>query len=108
MAEFEREYGPVPDDVRWFLTACGGGTVGSEWVDGITELLDTHRKFRDECALKDGWTMRGVFVIGWDGSGNPFGIEASTGKVLAEDHTFGGIHEVAESFESFLKSGLLA
>jgi hypothetical protein len=41
--------------------------------------------------------MDGVFVIGWDGGGNPFDIQATSRKVLVEDHDFGGIHEMADS-----------
>lgn len=50
--------------------------------------------------------MRDVFIIGWDGFGNPFGIAENSGKLLVEDHNFGGIHEMAESFEAFLTKGL--
>ena len=50
--------------------------------------------------------MADVFVIGWDGAGNPFGIDRATGRVLVEDHNFGGIHEMAESFSAFLEAGL--
>jgi len=50
--------------------------------------------------------MRGVFVIGWDGFGNPYGIDAATGRILVEDHNFGGIHEMAASFAEFLAMGL--
>jgi len=105
--EFESEFGQIPDDFRWFLVHCGGGTVGCEWVDGIDKLADTHRKFAAESAIINGWTMKGVFVIGWDGAGNPFGIETATGKILVEDHNFRGIHEMASSFQSFLEHGLL-
>ena len=87
---------------------CGGGTIGSVWIDGIDELTDTHRKFNAEFEIDNGWTMDGVFVIGWDGAGNPFGIETATGKILVEDHNFGGIHEMAPSFEAFLERGLLS
>lgn len=51
--------------------------------------------------------MEGVFVLGWDGAGNPFGIETTTGKLLVEDHNFGRAHEMASSFEAFLEQGLL-
>jgi hypothetical protein len=101
---FEEELGQVPRDMRWFLKACGGGVVGSEWVDDIVRLIATHRKFHLECG-QGGWTMRNVFVIGWDGAGNPFGIELTTGQVLVEDHNFGGVHEMARSFQSFLTHG---
>ena len=107
LEEFESTFGAIPDDFRWFLIHCGGGTIGSEWVDGIDELPNTHRKFKEESNIAHGWTMDGVFVIGWDGAGNPFGIETATGRILVEDHNFGGTHEMSPSFESFLERGLL-
>ena len=108
LTAFESDFGPIPEDYRWFLSACGGGTVGSEWVDGIAELPDTHRKFRAESATENGWSLSGVFVVGWDGAGNPFGIETITGKVLVEDHNFGGVHDLAGSFGAFLERGVCA
>ena len=54
-----------------------------------------------------GWTMTNVFLLGWDGAGNPLAIDLTTGRVLVEDHTFGGVHTVADSFEAFLTSGLV-
>lgn len=108
LAAFEADFAPIPSNFRWFLAACGGGTIGSEWVDGINELRDSHHKFNAESSADGGWTMRGVFVIGWDGSGNPFGIHNSTGKLVVEDHDFGGVHEMADSFTAFLVAKLLA
>ena len=104
---FEEMYGPVPPDLRWFLLACGGCPVGSNWVDGIEELPNSHKKFADETRTPNGWTMSGVFIVGWDGSGNPYGICKKTGRILVEDHDFGGIHEMASSFEEMLMQGLL-
>jgi hypothetical protein len=103
---FEAQFGPIPADFRWFLAVCGGGPVGSEWVDSIDKLPDTHRKFRSEFGPPRGWTLANVFVIGWDGWGNPYGIHAPTGRLLVEDHEFGGIHEMAPSFAAFLTNGL--
>ncbi|MFO0814044.1 MAG: SMI1/KNR4 family protein [Gemmatales bacterium] len=103
---FEAEFGPIPDEFRWFLASCGGGPIGSVWVDSINELPATHKKFRAEFGPPRGWTMSDVFVIGWDGGGNPFGIQVPTGRVLVEDHDFGGIHEMASSFAAFLAKGL--
>jgi hypothetical protein len=105
LLQFEAEVGPIPPDFRWFLATCGGGVCGSEWVDGINELPRTHRKFRAE-SRPGGWTMQKVFVIGWDGWGNPFGIERATGWILMEDHDFGGVHQMAESVQLFLAHGL--
>lgn len=104
---FEADHGPIPEAHRWFLSACGGGIVGADRVDDIEELRGSHAKFHAELNRPGGWTMRDVFVIGWDGGGNPFGINRTTGRILLEDHTFGGIHEVASSLEEFVLRGLL-
>jgi hypothetical protein len=107
IAAFERQFGAIPPDLRWFLEECGGGVVGSEWVDDIGRLGETHTKFLAESGDPRGWRMEDVFVIGWDKAGNPFGIHLKSGKVIVEDHDFGGIHEMASSFEAFLEQGLL-
>ena len=108
LVAFEEEHGAIPEDFRWFLATCGGGPVGSEWVDDIAKLAARHARFDEESQLADrGWTMRGVFVIGWDGFGNPYGIQLPDGPIMYEDHEFGGIYEKAPSFESFLRDGLL-
>ena len=106
LKRFEARFGPIPADFRWYLSECGGGIVGSERVSGITDLRESHVKFRAESGDSSGWTMKNVFIIGWDGSGNPFGIDLDSGSILVEDHDFGGIHEMAPSFEAFLTRGL--
>lgn len=101
---FEVEFGPIPPAFREYLAVCGGRIGGGgEWIDGLPELPDSHRQFQAESGF---WTMRGVFIIGYDGGGNPFGIELSSGRVLVEDHDFGGIHEMASSFLTLLARGL--
>ena len=102
LQEFESAFGEIPADYRWLLSACGGGVVGVERVDGIEQLAKSHAKFQREFGAPRGWTMRDVFIIGWDGGGNPFGIERGTGRVLVEDHQFGGVHEIAGSLEEFI------
>lgn len=97
IASFEKEFGTIPDDYRWYLTACGGGVVGSEWVDDIAKLRKTHLKFSEE-----DWNLKGVFAIGWDGAGNPMVIERVTGRMLVSDHNFGGVHVLADSFADFV------
>jgi hypothetical protein len=106
LREFEESFGKIPPDYRWFLLTCGGGHFGSEAVDDIVGLANSHTKFHREFGPPRGWTMREVFIIGWDGSGNPFGIETSTGRVVVEDHSFGGINEVAPSLEEFMLRGV--
>ncbi len=93
VAAFEAEFGPIPDDYRWYLITCGGGVIGSEWVDDIRELRATQRKFREE-----EWPVPDGFPIGWDGSGNPMIIDRTSGRLLVPDHDFGGVHDLAPSF----------
>src|ERR1017187_1269280 len=102
LQEFELAFGSIPDDYRWLLVTCGGGVVGSERVDGIEQLAESHAKFRREFGAPRGWTMQDVFIIGWDGGGNPFGIERSSGRILVEDHQFGGVHQLAASLQDFI------
>jgi hypothetical protein len=106
LREFETAYSTIPEDYRWFLFTCGGGHFGPEFVHDIVELAKSHAKFRREFGPPRGWTMRDVFIIGWDGAGNPFGIETATGRLLVEDHNFGGIHELAPSLEEFMLRGV--
>ncbi len=105
LREFETAYGVIPDDYRWFLLTCGGGHFASEEVDDIVRLTKSHAKFRREFGPPRGWTMRNVFIIGWDGAGNPFGIEKAMGRLIVEDHNFGDIHELAPSLEEFMLRG---
>jgi len=96
---FETSFGPIPRDYRWYLLNCGGGVIGSDWIDGISELAETHRKVRDEhTALQD------FFAIGWDGCGNPYGFDVATGGIVSEDHQFGGFHKVAGDFYGLLRA----
>lgn len=101
LLQFEQSFSPIPAEFRWFLATCGGGPSGSEWIDGIEQLTESHLKFRSE-SLPGGWTMTNVFIIGWDGGGNPYGIHRESGRILVEDHQFGGIQVMAESFSALL------
>src|SRR5258706_12991436 len=92
LREFEATFGPIPEDYRWFLLTCGGGHFGAAEVDNIERLAKGHAKFRREFGPPRGWTMHDVFIIGWDGGGNPFRVERSTGGIGVEDHDVGGIH----------------
>jgi hypothetical protein len=105
LREFEASYGEIPADYRWFLLTCGGGHFGAEEVDDIVRLTKSHAKFQREFLRPRGWTMSGVFIIGWDGAGNPFGIEIAS-RVVVEDHNFGGTHELAPSLEEFMLRGV--
>lgn len=102
LADFEAEFGTIPSDYRWYLLSCGGGVIGSEWVDGINELRETHNKFRQERDAGN-WTLQNFFPIGWDGAGNPFGFDLDSGAIVSEDHNFGGTHREADGFYGLLK-----
>ena len=107
LSRFEQEFGTIPPEFGWFLSTCGGGVVGPESLDGIDELPESHRKFRKESG-PNGWSMQNVFIIGWDGAGNPIAIEKHSGRVLVEDHNFGGIHELGTSLYDFLEKQIVA
>lgn len=102
---FESRYGPIPAEFRWFLHACGGGVVGSEWVDDVESLPASHDRFQEGKAIEHGWTMENVFIIGWDGGGSPMAIEHATGRVVVE-HPGLDPWVLAPSFEVFLSQGL--
>jgi hypothetical protein len=103
--DFESIHGPIPEDFRWFLQYCGSGVIGSEWIDGIDDLYSSHTKFHVECQHPQGWKTREMFIIGWDGSGNPIGIMPN-GTVVTEDHNFGGLHTLSPTLEAFILAGL--
>lgn len=106
LSSFEKEFGQIPEDFRWFLAACGGGVVGSEWVDGIDQLAGSHRKYLRERSA-DGWKAN-FFLIGWNGAGHPFGIDRATGELVAEpEGRDGEVHWLSPSIEAFLLEGLI-
>lgn len=107
LAAFEEEFGPIPVDYRWYLAECGGGVIGSEWIDNIEELPTTHRKVRD--GQKRGfYRISHFFPMGWDGFGNAYGYDLDTNHIVMEDHNFGGVHELASGFfELLCKKGLI-
>ena len=107
LSRFEQQFGTIPAEFKWFLSTCGGGVVGPESLDGIDELPESHQKYRKEFG-PNGWSMQNVFIIGWDGAGNPIAIDKTTGRVLVEDHNFGGIHEVGTSLYDFLEKQIVA
>ncbi|MFG6460745.1 SMI1/KNR4 family protein [Roseateles sp. DXS20W] len=101
---FESQHGPIPPTYREFLLQFGGGAVGSEWLDGVDQLANTHAKFRRERSLH-AWRLDDAFVIGWDGAGNPLAISRE-GAVVVEDHNFGGVHRLASSLMAYVARGL--
>ncbi|WP_431685822.1 SMI1/KNR4 family protein [Hahella sp. NBU794] len=103
--EFEVACREIPEDYKWFLLNCGGGVIGSEWVDRIDELHSTHIKFDEECATENGWTIGNCFIIGWDGSGSPIAIDPD-GRIIVEWEADSEIYQLASSLEEWLLNGL--
>ena len=104
--DFEGVCRAIPEDYRWFLLNCGGGVIGSEWVDSIDELHSTHTKFDEECAIENGWTIGNSFIIGWDGSGSPIAIDPE-GKIIVEWEADSEVYQLASSLEEWLLNGLV-
>jgi hypothetical protein len=86
---------------RNWLIETGGGPIGSDWYDSLVELEESQKK-----NLKESWSVKG-FVIGWDGAGNPIVLN-DIGEIITEDHNFGGIHKIADSFTELLVNNLKA
>lgn len=99
---FESAHGAIPAQYRSFLMQFGGGPVGHEWIDGIDQLTATQEKFR--AGRRAGhWKMASVFVVGWDGAGNPIGID-SHGAVIVE-LPGEGVQRLAGSFAEYVAKG---
>jgi hypothetical protein len=104
LQQFEAEFGPVPLEYRQFLLFGGGGVIGSEWLDGIEQLSASHARFAKERG-PNGWKSS-MFLIGWDGSGAPIGINHAGAVVVEYDG--GEVVNLAVSFEAFLSESLRA
>ena len=89
------KYKVVDPVYREWLIRTGGGPIGADWFDGVYDLEVSQSKLAQE-----NWNITG-FVIGWDGAGNPI-VMTKDGSIKTEDHNFGGIHEIANSFTDLL------
>lgn len=81
---------------RQWLIETGGGPIGPNWYDSPHELAASQEKLQREPWSLSGW------VIGWDGAGNPIALQ-SDGSIKSEDHDFGGIYPIANSFSELLE-----
>lgn len=109
IAEAERRLGvALPDDYVEFLELFGGGIVRGRSIFGLRKppLMP------DEPALFTEQTERfwrelpmpysHMVVVSMDDSGNPIGFMPDDRAVFAFDFDFGGRHELATTFESYL------
>jgi len=98
--ELEKYVGEISDEHWWFLQEIGNCPIGPDWIDGIDEVMASNKKFKNEA---DFWRMNNVVIVGWDGSGNPFGQKVNTGKIMIEYHDGpDGVFELAPCFAAFL------
>lgn len=95
----------LDEDYIDFITSFGGGLIGSSEIysmsnssmmdEDIIELNETYKNDNFWEGI-DNW-----IIIGSDHSGNPIGIDLD-GKIVSNDHDFGGIYVIAESFSDYL------
>lgn len=103
---------PFPQDYREFLLRYGGAMVGPYPVFGLGpvkvmgnewSVIELTRRYRnDHVTGCDGW-----IVFSEDHVGNPVGMD-SDGKVWIYDHDFGGVAQLSESFEEYIRTRCLA
>jgi hypothetical protein len=102
---------PFSKDFREFLARYGGATVGpypvfglrpSEVMDDRWSVVEVTKEVRASGIEGiDGWV-----IVSEDHSGNPVGMDGD-GKVWIYDHDFGGVSELAPSFEEYLRTQCL-
>jgi len=94
-------------DYQEFILMFGGAMVGSfpifglrpvEVMGEVWSVIDVTKRYRDDgvpgCAS---WV-----VFSEDQAGNPIGMDED-GKVWICDHDFGGVAELAPSFEDYIR-----
>lgn len=103
---------PFPNDYVQFLQEFGGATVGPYPIFGLRpvsvmgdeewSVVKMTKFYRAQPVPgTDKWV-----VFSEDHAGNPIGFDAK-GVVWIHDHDFGGIAQLAESFEDYLRKRCL-
>ena len=103
---------PFATDYREFLLVFGAAMVGPYPIFGLRpvevmgddewSVVDMTQRYRnDGVPGSDAWV-----VFSEDHAGNPIGMDAS-GKVWIHDHDFGGVMELAASFEEYIRNQCL-
>jgi len=101
-----------PQDYREFLARYGGAMVGPYPVFGLrpVEVMGKNRwSVVDMTGRLRSSGLDGTsdwIVFSEDQAGNPIGMDAD-GKVWIYDHDFGGITELASSFEEYIRARCL-
>lgn len=96
----------LDEDYIDFISSFGGGVLGNKEIYSIknSEIIGDENIIEiNERYKNDDWEgIEKWLIIGTDHSGNPIGIDTN-GKIVSNDHDFGGIFTVAESFEDYLR-----
>ena len=102
---------PFAADYREFLLMFGGAMVGPYPIFGLGpvevmgnewSVIEVTRRYRNDGVPGcDAWV-----VFSEDHAGNPIGMDAD-GKVWIYDHDFGGVTELASSFEAYVRNQCL-
>lgn len=99
---------PFPEEYREFILKYGGAVVGPYPIFGlrsadvmdedrwsVVEITNQIRQIGIDDANK--W-----IIVSEDHAGNPIGMDGD-GKIFIYDHDFGGVSEIATSFEEYIR-----
>lgn len=95
------------DDYKEFVQKYGGAVVGPFPIyglrhagpmdDNLWSVVDVTMRYRNE-----GWPeTQKLYIVSSDHADNPIAI-TKDGRMVSYDHDFGGMVDIAESFECFV------
>ena len=99
----------LPREYRSFLTAYDGAepetnvvSISEKNASGVNKFIPARDILR-ECEGIESIPRRAI-PIAWDGCGNYFILDITTGEVLFWDHETADLTGIADSFEGFLSA----
>lgn len=103
---------PFTDDYVEFLRVFGGAMVGAYPIFGLRPVSVMGKRRWSVVAMTKLYRQHSVpgvddwIVFSEDHAGNPVGFDAK-GTVWTHDHDFGGITQLSDSFEHYLRERCL-
>ncbi len=103
---------PFSDDYVEFLRKYGGGMVGAYPIFGLRPVSVMGKERWSVVHVTNLYRQRDVpgtdrwVVMSEDHAGNPVGFDAN-GFVWTHDHDFGGVTQLAHSFEDYVREHCL-